>query len=408
MKIAIVHDYIKEYGGAERVLEALHEIYPDAPVYTSVYLPKYLGPHKERFKDWNIKTSFLQCFPFKAKLISPFRLLSPFAFRQFDFSGFDVVIVSATGAYFPNVIRTNKEGEEGKIRDNMGAKHITYCHTPPRYLYGYATARNWKKNILFRILGETANHFLRMIDYKAAQNVDFFIANSEEVKARIWKFYRKEAKVIYPPVETSIKYKVLSVKGNHTKYLIQNTKYYLAGGRLARAKHIDLIVRACRELNVQLKVFGKGFAGYEEELKKSIGQQSYSSNEVRSSLRQLADRNVNVLEFLGEVTDEEKFELMKGAKAYIFAGEDEDFGILPVEAMAAGIPVITHRSGGVKETVIEGKTGLFFDELTEKSLIEGIKKFEKMKFEPEVCRKQAEKFSTDKFRENILKVISQL
>src|SRR3989344_1108428 len=196
MKIAIVHDYIKEYGGAERVLEALHEIWPDAPVFTSVYLPEFLGPHKDRFKDWNIRTSMAQRLPFKAKLISPLRIIAPILFKSFDFSGFDVVIVSATGAYSPNSIRT--KNQERRTKNPL---QICYCHTPPRYLYGFATAREWKNNLIFRDFGELANHFLRLIDFKSSQNVDYFIANSKNVAGRIKKFYRKDSTVIYPPIE---------------------------------------------------------------------------------------------------------------------------------------------------------------------------------------------------------------
>src|SRR5438045_7254039 len=130
LKIALVHDYIKEYGGAERVLEVLHEMYPDAPVYTLVYAPQFLGPHKVRFKNWNIKPSFLQYIPFSYKFISIFRLIAPFVFQTFDFSGYDMILVSATGSYSPNMIRKEK------------AKQICYCHTPPRYWYGYATTRD--------------------------------------------------------------------------------------------------------------------------------------------------------------------------------------------------------------------------------------------------------------------------
>ena len=201
MKVAIVHDYIKEYGGAERVLEALHEVFPDAPVFTTVYLPKFLGPHKDRFsakgeisphrggKNWNIKTSWFQYVPFNSKLISPARLIAPFLFRSFDFSGFDAVIVSQTGAYTPNLI------------DKKAAVQICYTHTPPRYLYGYATAREWKNNLVLKVFGEIANHFLRLVDFKSSQNVDYFIANSINVQNRIKKFYRRESTVIYPLVE---------------------------------------------------------------------------------------------------------------------------------------------------------------------------------------------------------------
>ncbi len=197
MKVALVHDYIKEYGGAERVLEALHELYPDAPVYTTVYLPQFLGPHRERFSGWEIRESWVRHVPFREKLISPLRIISPLLFKSFDFSEFDVVIVSATGAYMSNAIKLKTQNSKLKT-----AKHICYCHTPPRYLYGYQTAREWKKNVLLRILGEVANHFLRLVDFQSAQNVDYFIANSNEVASRIRKFYRRDSTVIYPPVET--------------------------------------------------------------------------------------------------------------------------------------------------------------------------------------------------------------
>ncbi|HLD01654.1 MAG TPA: glycosyltransferase [Patescibacteria group bacterium] len=403
MKIALVHDYIKEYGGAERVLEALHELYPDAPVYTSVYLPSYLGPHKERFRNWNIKTSWAQWLPFKAKLISPLRLISPLLFRQFDFSGFDVVIVSATGAYFPNSIRRNKKKEiRNKQNDSPLATankpvHICYCHTPPRYLYGYATAREWKKNVVFRIVGAIANHFLRMVDFTASQNVDQYIANSEEVKKRIQKFYRREAVVIYPPVNISAKFEVRSSKFKN------NNSYFLAGGRLARPKHIDLIVEACIRLKLPLKVFGKGFAGYEDELRSSANGKWQIANGEKNPL----------VEFVGEVSDEEKLELMAGAKAFLFASEDEDFGIVPVEAMSVGTPVIAYKSGGVKETVIDPSagsgqvTGIFFEELTVESLVDAIKRFEKLKISTEECRKQAEKFSKERFLKEIADFIKR-
>lgn len=356
MKVALVHDYIKEYGGAERVLEALVEVFPDAPIYTTVYLPKYLGPHKNRFKNLDIKTSFLQFLPFKAKLISPIRLIAPTVFKTFDFKDFDAVIVSATGAYNPNMINKKK------------AVQICYCHTPPRYLYGFATARQWKKNLLFRILGETANHFLRMVDFDSSRNVDFFIANSINVSRRIEKFYRKNSSVIYPPVDLP--------KFDNTK----KESYFLAGGRLARPKHVDLIIKTCVKMGVPLKIFGKAFAGYGEELKSIAGPN---------------------IEFLGEVADEEKIQLMKKAKAFIFASEDEDFGITPVEAMAVGTPVIAYASGGVLETVIEGKTGIFFDKLSEPSLSNAIKKLNKIKINGKDCRAQAEKFSKERFMTGI-------
>lgn len=365
MKIAIVHDYLKEYGGAERVLEALHEIWPKAPVFTTVYLPKYLGPHRGRFAGWDIRPSILQYFPFKAKLISLFRLVAPLIFRSMDFSRFDAVIVSATGAYTPNLI--NKKS----------ALQICYCHTPPRYLYGYATARNWRKNPVFKFLAEIANHFLRMTDFRSSQNVDYFIANSQEIAFRIKKFYRRDAKVIYPPVKIPDVSREIHLRG----------VYYLTGGRLARPKQIHLAVAACTRLKLPLIVFGKEFAGYGEELHKIAGK---------------------TVEFVGEITDEAKLKLMAQARAFIFPSDAEDFGITPVEAMSMGTPVIAFRSGGVTESVAAGKTGIFFDEPTVESLIKAIRKFDNLTFRPEDCINQAKKFSKVRFKKEMVKFVEDV
>lgn len=375
MKVAIVHDYIKEYGGAERVLEALYEAFPDSTVFTSLYYPKFLGPHEERFKKMKVKTSWFQFIPFGYKLISPLRLLSPFAFKCFDFKGYDVIIVSQTGAYFPNLVK------------KRSAKLFCYTHTPPRYLYGYKTAREWKNNILFRVLGELANHILRMVDFVASKNVDQFIANSEEVKARIEKFYRRDAVVIYPPVEAVVSNSASRVKLEKNKLnadKLDAKRYYLAGGRLARAKGMGVIIDAFNLNKKPLKVFGKAFAGYGEELKAKSGKHT---------------------EFLGEVTDEEKLDLMSNAKAFVFASYDEDFGITPVEAMGQGTPVIAYKSGGVKETVIDGKTGVFFEDNTPEALNDAIDRFEKMRIESSDCQKQAQKFSKVQFIKQIQNLI---
>jgi len=244
MKLAIVHDYIKEYGGAERVLEALHEVWPEAPVYTSVYLPEFLGPHKERFKNWDIRTSFLQKFPLKAKLISPFRMLSSFVFESFDLGEFDAVIVSSTGAYISNLLVLPTK-----------TLHFCYCHTPPRYLYGLKTARDYQNNWFMKGITSIMTHFLRQTDFVAAQRPDFFIANSLNTKRRIEKFYRREAEVLYPPVENS------KVKSQKSKVQVksQKSEYYLTGGRLAQAKGTDLVIKTFNKLGLPLKVFGRGF-----------------------------------------------------------------------------------------------------------------------------------------------------
>jgi glycosyltransferase involved in cell wall biosynthesis len=363
MKVAIVHDYLKEYGGAERVVEALLEIWPGAPVYTSVFLPEFSGPHRSRVEKWNVKTSFLQKFPLKGKLISMFRFIAPVAFMTLDLREFDVIIVSSAGTYTsPNFIRRNKK-----------STLITYYHTPPRYLYGYPVANDWRRNIFRRtllILGQIPMFFLRILDKLAARVPDFILANSNEVAGRIRRFYKKEAVVIYPPVDIPV-----------VEPGIKKGDYYLIGGRISRHKGFDVAIKAFSRLGLPLKVFGGTFASY--------------------GLEQFKEHSGSGIEFLGEVTEEQKWDLMKHAKAFIFPSEAEDFGIIPVEAMAAGTPVIALRQGGQLETVVEGKTGIFFDERTPKSLMSAVEKFRQMKFNPQDCINQAKKFSKERFKKEM-------
>ncbi len=370
MKIALVHDFLKEYGGAERVLETLHEMWPEAPIYTAFIDYDGLGPHSDRIKKWQIKTSWLQNIPGITKIYSPLRFLAPKAFTNFDFSGFDIVI-SSTNAYYAKAIIVKPP-----------AIHICYCHTPPRSLYGYATRMNWQKNIFTNIYGQIINHFLRLADFKMSQKVNYFIANSIVVKRRIEKFYRRDATVIYPPVELNSKNKN---QNSNLQFKIQNGNYYLYVGKLAMAKNVNLAIEAAKKLGLNLKIAGKG--GEED------------------SLRQLANGKT---EFLGEVNDEEIIDLYKNCKAVIFPAVDEDFGIVPVEAMSFGKPVVAYKSGGVVETVIDGKTGVFFDQPTAESLVEAIKKLEKLSIKPQDCINQANKFSKEVFIEKIKAFVTRV
>lgn len=380
-KIALVHDYLKDYGGAESVLETLSDIFPNAQIFTAVYAPKYLGPHRARLeKKWHgrVHQSFFGFFPLAPKLLSPFRFLSPLAFRSFDFSGYDLIISSATGAFFPNSL--NKKT----------AKLICYCHTPPRYLYGLVTARSldtWFYKLI-NIPLQIVLHFYRLLDFKYAQNVDQFIANSTTTAARIQKYYRRNSVVINPPVDIPSKNNLkivlpaLSREGGR-----RPEGFYLTGGRLARAKRYDIAVAACNQLKANLKVFGRDFAGFETELKKIAGPS---------------------IEFLGEVTQAQKFALLSQTKAFIFCSDNEDFGIAPVEALAVGTPVIAYRSGGTTETVIDGKTGIFFDQLTADSCAEAIQKLSKTKISPAVCTARAKDFSKEIFISKIKKLVFAL
>ncbi len=375
MKVALVHDYLVEYGGAEMVLEDLHRIFPDAPVYVFYLYPEGLGIHYQRIKDWNIKTSWYQKMPGARKFLSAARMIAPWTFERFDLSGFNVVI-SSCNTHFSKAVKTGPH-----------TLHISYIHTPPKMLYGFTTSFNYKKHWYTKIAAEAANYLLRIWDFEISQRPDILVANSKNVQARIKKFYRRESEIIYPGVDISEYNKAKKIKGD----------YFLALNRLMRGKGTEIIVEACTRLNLPLKVAGSGW-----ELE---------------NLKKIAGKNV---EFLGAVTEEEKIKLLAGAKALIVATEQEDFGITPVEAMAAGTPVIAAKSGGYLETVVEGKTGEFFavspdlggsrkyvDEESAGHLMEILKDFQPEKYNPEECRKQAEKFSKERFRKEILDLIKK-
>lgn len=376
-KVALVHDFLVEYGGGERVLEALHRIFPQAPIYTAYLDLSKFGPHTERLKKWNIQTSFIQRFP--RKLLSPMRIFAGLAFENFDLSEYDVVI-SSCNTYFAKAVLTQPN-----------QLHLSYIHTPPRYLYGYATSFNYKKHWWTKVAGELANHFLRLADYETSQRPDILIANSKNIQARIKKFYRRDSTVIYPPVDLE-EFPALS-----SQLPAPKKDYFLALNRLDRGKGTEVVVAACNQLGLKLKVAGTG----QEELRlKSLGGKS--------------------IEFLGEVSDEDRVKLLAGAKALIVASEDEDFGITAVEAQAAGTPVIAIRQGGYKETVVEGKTGEFFepsgnlpdysryiDPQTVANLVQVLEKFNPDIYQAEDGRDNAARFSFAKFKEEILKLIDK-
>ena len=371
LKVALVHDFLREHGGAERVLEVLHEIFPDAPVYTAYVNLDKMGENGKRFISWDIRPSWFQKFPFANRLLSPFRIFGPMMFESFDLSEYDLVISSSSATHLAKSVITKPE-----------TLHISYIHTPPRFLYGYTTSFNYKKRWWTRIGGEMINHVMRIYDFEVSQRPDILIANSRNVQERIKKFYRRDSVVIYPPV--GIK------KG--TEYRVQGTgKYYLSVGRLVRGKGIDVVVEACGKLGLSLKVVGTG-PEY-ENIKYQISNIKYQN-----------------IELLGQVSDDDLPKLYAGAKATIVASEDEDFGIVPIESQAYGTPVIAPASGGFLETVEERKTGLLYGGpgmVTAESLVEALQKFDGMSFESEDLRKNAEKFSKDRFKKEILTLIGQ-
>ncbi|CAN5183450.1 glycosyltransferase family 4 protein [soil metagenome] len=366
-KIAIVTDQLQEFGGAERVLVALKQIFPEADVYTSFYTPEALGMHAKHFEGWNIITSWGDRVPFFKRLYSPLRFLTPYLWEAFNFNDYDLVI-SSSGSYMCKGIVTRPE-----------TLHICYLHHPPRYLYYYQTAIEWQKHWPIKVYGNIINHGLRMWDYLSSQRVDHFIANAEETKRRIDKFYRRDSEVIYPPV---------TIGNEPTSYKLPADSYYITTSRLARAKHIDILINAANRVKFNLKIIGSG-----------------------RDLKYLKSIAGPTIEFLSSLADEEFTEVYKNAKGYLFASVDEEFGIAPIEAMGYGIPVIAYASGGLLETVEEGKNGYLYHELNEDSLLKKISTFEKLTESEHIqirkyARKTAEKYTFEIFKNNINKFIT--
>jgi glycosyltransferase involved in cell wall biosynthesis len=360
LKIALAHDYLREYGGAERVVEALHRVFPQAPLYTTFVDRAVLGVHADKFAGWDIRESWLTHIPFYKKLYSPLRIFAPEYFRSFNLSEYDVVI-SSSNAYMAKAVRVRP-----------GSLHLCYCHTPPRALYGYATMSNWRSNPFIRVVGEIINHYLRIRDWYIAQEVGVFIANSLETQKRISKFYRRDSVIIHPPVQVS-----------ETPPTKSKREYYLYVNRLALAKHPEIAVKVATAENLALVVVGAG--------------------PMLEGLKEMAGPTVT---FAGAVSDEQLHELYAGAKALLYPVEDEDFGIVPIEALGHGVPVIAHASGGPLETIQDGKTGVLFSELSEAGLAAAIKKADKITFSPKILWSAARSYSEAEFKKKLLRLIT--
>ncbi len=357
MRIALVHDYLSQDGGAERVLKTMHEIWPEAPIFVLFHDQKkidYLPTDK-------IRQSFLSKLPLIKNIYQWYLPLMPVATEKYHLKNFDVVI-SSTSAFAKGVIV------------HPHTLHISYCHTPPRYLW--ADTHEYLDDLHCGFLGKTVLpnvlHHLRLWDKASTDRVDHFIANSQTVQKRIAKYYRRDSQIIYPPVDTQN----YTVNG-------QIRDYFVAGGRLVPYKKIKMVVQAFNRLGWPINIFGIG-----PEL---------------SRLKKLAKPNV---QFLGKITDEEKYDLLSHAKAFIHP-QIEDFGLTPIESMAAGRPVIAYREGGASETIIPDVTGIFFPEQTWESLIKTLVKFNPENWDTAKIRARAECFNSQIFKDQLKKFVEQ-
>ncbi len=353
MRVALVHDYLNQYGGAERVIEALHEIYPDAPVFTSLFDPAAMPA---RFRTWDIRTSFLQRIPASRRFHRSLLLLYPTAFESFDLSSFDVVI-SVSSAWAKAVVTPPQ------------TLHVCYCLTPMRWAWSYAEyVERERLGKLARGLLPAAIHYLRTWDAVTANRVDRFIGISRAVVDRIRKYYRREADLIVPPVAArSIPVRDQAPDRNESDYLVVS--------RLIPYKRIDLPVAACTRLGLPLTVVGEG--------------------RDRARLQGLAGPTVR---FTGRVSDEQMHEYLAACRAFVFPGE-EDFGIAPVEAMAAGRPVIAYAGGGALDTVLDGRTGRLFSPQTVDALSDVLERFDPDAFDPRMIHEHATSFDTASFQD---------
>ncbi len=357
MKVALVHDYLNQMGGAERVVLALHELFPDAPLYTSIYDPSLVDP---AFQKIDIRPSFMQKFPFVMKHHQPFLPFYPFAMESLDLRGYDLVL-SSSSAFGKGVIV------------KPSTTHICYCHTPMRWCWNYAeyVEREQLGGMARRILPFLIT-WLRVWDQTSAMRVDHFISNSPTVADRIQKYYRRESVVIPPPVDAS-------------RFLFDASSkpedYFLIVSRLAPYKRIDLAIQACNKLQLPLMIIGSG--------------------RDEKALRAMAGPTIR---FMGRLPDSEILHYMAHCRAFLFPGE-EDFGITPLEAQASGRPVIAFGEGGALVSVVEGMTGTFFHEQTVEALASALALFDEHRYDPQLIRNHALDFDKPRFQRRIMQFI---
>ncbi len=358
MKVALLHDHLNQVGGAEKVLLAFHELFPKAPVYTLNYNEETT---KGIFKHLDIRTSFIQKLPLAKNHFKWYLPWMPAAVENFDLTDYDVVL-SDCSALIKGVITRS---------DTL---HICYCHTPTRYLWSdtHRYTEELNQPAIIKKMLPLYLKKLRIWDRLAADRVEKYIANSQFVAQRIKKYYKRDSVVIHPPVETS-----RFQQADHFE------NFYLLVSRLRPYKRVDLAIQAFNNLKIPLKIVGTG----EEE----------------SKLKKLAGPTI---EFLGALTDEKLKDLYSRCRAFINP-QEEDFGIAAVEAMAAGRPVIAYKAGGAKESVIEGKTGVFFEEQTWEDLADAVVRFKPEQFNPKAIRKHASQFDVEQFKGKIKDIVEK-
>lgn len=356
MKVAIVHDWLVNYGGAERVVDEILKIYPGADIFTLVHDKKKMRGH---FSAVNIRTSFVQKIPFATRLYTKFLSLMPKAFESFDLSQYDLVIASSSSCAKGVIVPPE-------------TPFVAYIHTPMRYAWDLYFDYYKRSGALTRIFMKAQMPKIRLWDFISSQRIDSIICNSSYIARRVKRFWNRESKVIFPPVGTD--------------RLFPNGKpaedFYVVFSRLVAYKRIDIAIDACGALKKRLVVIGSG--NEEKKLKKLA--ETYPGAKI---------------EFTGRISDDEVRDYLQRCRALIFCAE-EDFGIIPVEAQACGRPVIAYKKGGAMETVVEGESGVFFEEQNAESCGKAISRFEELdcekQFDSEKIAARAKRFGEERFR----------
>ncbi|MCX6783815.1 MAG: glycosyltransferase [candidate division WWE3 bacterium] len=361
-KVALIHDFLIQDGGAEQVLRALHELYPQAPVYTTIFDKRLEASFPS--SSWDIRVSSASRIPLIRHIFKYFTLFWPLYFEGLDLSAYDVVI-SDTANFAKGVITTSKQ------------LHVSYIHTPPRFLYGYETETNKRSNWFWKPILSIVDNYLRVWDYSAAQRPNILLAPSKNTADRIYKFYRRDSIVTYPPSKLLSETIVTSVDNSSIE------PYFLCVGRLVRYKNFDLAILACQKLGLSLQIVGSG-----------------------PELARLKHLAVPTTKFLGRVSDSELAGLYKGCQALLNPVSDEDFGIVPVEALSYGKPVVALTGGGASEVITPGITGELFPEATVASLESVLSNFKSTNYLSEECRKRAAVFSGKDFKNEVFKVVA--
>lgn len=365
MKVAVVCDWLVTYAGAEKVLEQILNIYPQADIFAVIDF--FSEQDRQHLLGKKATTTFIQNLPKAKSCYQKYLPLMPVAIEQLDVSGYDIVISSSHAV------------AKG-ILTGPDQVHISYVHSPIRYAWDlqhqYLQEAGMVKG-LKSWLARIILHYIRLWDYRTASGVDYYIANSRFIAKRIKKVYGREAAVIYPPVNI-----------DRFKFCAEKEDYYITASRLVPYKKVKLIVEAFNKMpDKKLIVIGKG--------------------SEYAKIKAIAKSNIILM---GYQPDEILQEKLQKAKAFVFAAE-EDFGIAPVEAQACGTPVIAYGKGGALETVCgagsENQTGIFFPEQTAESIIEAVNRFEKIKINAEDCRKNAERFSEERFRQEFMKYVEE-